>query len=163
MAALAAATALGPFAANIPSNLHVNMGTILGINAPDDPSALSAQIGVFNLLSTGGQAAQIANGNNFLNIPNLTLAIPGLTSSNLRLHLIETPRIALPGPARVAPIDAAHPTGWQTWAQTSQIAIELYAPLPGGAAIGGRFAPNSVKVANMLQAPSFPSGKQSAP
>lgn len=28
----------------------------------------------------------------------------------------------------------------------SQIAIELYTPLPGGAAMGGRFAPDSVKV-----------------
>ena len=126
LAALAAATALGTFAANIPSNLHVNMGSILGLNAPDDPSALSAQIGVFNLLTTGGQAAQIANGNNFLNIPNLTLAIPGLTTSNLRLHLIETPRIALPGPARTVPIDPVNfPTGWQTWAKTAQIGIEL--------------------------------------
>ena len=44
LAALAAATALGTFATNIPSNLHVNMGQILGINAPDDPSALSAQM-----------------------------------------------------------------------------------------------------------------------
>ncbi len=124
--AAAAATALGPFAANIPSNLHVNMGTILGVNAPDDPSALSAQMGVFNLLTTGGQAAQIANGNNFLNIPNLTLGIPGLTSSTLRLHLIETPRIALPGPARAVPIDPiTSPTGWQTWARTAQIGIEL--------------------------------------
>ncbi|HEX7275867.1 MAG TPA: pilus assembly protein TadG-related protein [Acidimicrobiales bacterium] len=126
LAALAAATALGTFATNIPSNLHVNMGTILGLNAPDDPSALSAQIGVFNLISTGGQAAQIANGNNFLNIPNLTLGIPGLTSSTLRLHLIETPRIALPGPARVVPIDPVNfPTGWQTWAKTAQIGLEL--------------------------------------
>jgi hypothetical protein len=28
----------------------------------------------------------------------------------------------------------------------SQIAMELYTPLPGGAAVGGRFAPDSVKV-----------------
>jgi antibiotic biosynthesis monooxygenase len=33
----------------------------------------------------------------------------------------------------------------------SQIAIELYAPLPGGLASGGRFAPNSVKVPGLLQ------------
>jgi hypothetical protein len=32
----------------------------------------------------------------------------------------------------------------------SQIAIELYAPLPGGLAVGGRFAPNSVKVPGLL-------------
>jgi hypothetical protein len=31
----------------------------------------------------------------------------------------------------------------------SQIAIELYQPLPGGIFVGGRFAPNSVKVPGM--------------
>ena len=35
----------------------------------------------------------------------------------------------------------------------SQIAIELYAPLPGGLAAGGRFAPNSVKVKNLVEVP----------
>jgi hypothetical protein len=35
----------------------------------------------------------------------------------------------------------------------SQIAIELYAPLPGGLAAGGRFAPSSVKVKNLLEVP----------
>ncbi len=35
----------------------------------------------------------------------------------------------------------------------TQIAIELYAPLPGGIAVGGRFAPSSVGVPDMLQLP----------
>ena len=33
----------------------------------------------------------------------------------------------------------------------SQIAIELYAPLPGGLAAGGRFAPATVKVPGLLE------------
>jgi hypothetical protein len=36
----------------------------------------------------------------------------------------------------------------------SQIAIELYAPLPGGLAAGGRFAPTSVKVQGLIEAPA---------
>ena len=36
----------------------------------------------------------------------------------------------------------------------SQIAIELYAPLPGGLAAGGRFAPNSVKVPGLVEVPA---------
>jgi hypothetical protein len=35
----------------------------------------------------------------------------------------------------------------------SQIAIELYTPLPGGLAAGGRFAPSSVKVKNLVEVP----------
>ena len=36
----------------------------------------------------------------------------------------------------------------------SQIAIELYRPLPGGLALGGRFAPAAVKVPGLREAPS---------
>jgi hypothetical protein len=38
----------------------------------------------------------------------------------------------------------------------SQIAIELYAPLPGGLAAGGRFAPTSVKVKGLMEVPLAP-------
>jgi len=40
-----------------------------------------------------------------------------------------------------------------------QIAIELYTPLPGGLASGGRFAPSSLKVPGMIQAPAASSGR----
>ena len=36
----------------------------------------------------------------------------------------------------------------------TQISIELYAPLPGGLALGGRFAPTSVNVPGLLYTPS---------
>jgi hypothetical protein len=35
----------------------------------------------------------------------------------------------------------------------SQIAIELYTPLPGGLAAGGRFAPGTVKVPGLIEVP----------
>jgi hypothetical protein len=35
----------------------------------------------------------------------------------------------------------------------SQIAIELYRPLPGGFAVGGRFAPSTMKVPGMVDVP----------
>ena len=38
-------------------------------------------------------------------------------------------------------------------AATKQIAIELYAPLPGGIAAGGRFAPSTVKVPGLVEVP----------
>jgi hypothetical protein len=39
-------------------------------------------------------------------------------------------------------------------AATKQIAIELYAPLPGGLAAGGRFAPSAVNVPGLREVPS---------
>jgi hypothetical protein len=35
----------------------------------------------------------------------------------------------------------------------SQIAIELYKPLPGGLAVGGRFAPSTMKVPGLVEGP----------
>ena len=47
----------------------------------------------------------------------------------------------------------APPQNGDVKAATTQIAIELYAPLPGGLAAGGRFAPSTVKVPGMIEAP----------
>jgi hypothetical protein len=41
-------------------------------------------------------------------------------------------------------------------AATTQIAIELYAPVPGGLAAGGRFAPPTVKVPGLLEVAAVP-------
>ena len=56
----------------------------------------------------------------------------------------------------------AAPQNGDLRAAISQIAIELYAPLPGGLAAGGRFAPSSVNVPGLLEAPmvSQSGGKQ---
>lgn len=51
-------------------------------------------------------------------------------------------------PAKAAPQDAA---GLRT--TVTQIAIELYAPLPGGLAVGGRFAPSSLNVPGLIDLP----------
>jgi len=41
----------------------------------------------------------------------------------------------------------------------SQIAIELYQPLPGGIALGGRFAPTTLKVPGLTDVPMPSSGR----
>jgi hypothetical protein len=46
------------------------------------------------------------------------------------------------------------PTNAQDLKSVPQIAIELYAPLPGGLAVGGRFAPSSVRVPGMVEVPA---------
>ena len=51
-------------------------------------------------------------------------------------------------------IDRAAMQNGDLKAATTQIAIELYAPLPGGLAAGGRFAPSSVKVPGLLEVAS---------
>ena len=48
------------------------------------------------------------------------------------------------------------PTGAADLKSVPQIAIELYAPLPGGLAVGGRFAPSSVRVPGLVEVPARP-------
>jgi heme-degrading monooxygenase HmoA len=48
---------------------------------------------------------------------------------------------------------SAPPAGGDLRSAVTQIAIELYSPLPGGLAAGGRFAPSTVKVPGMLEVP----------
>ena len=51
-------------------------------------------------------------------------------------------------------LTGAPPTGAADLKSVPQIAIELYAPLPGGLAAGGRFAPSTVKVPGMIEVPT---------
>jgi hypothetical protein len=50
-------------------------------------------------------------------------------------------------------MDAAAAQAGDLKSATRQIAIELYTPLPGGIAAGGRFAPSTVKVAGLVEIP----------
>lgn len=51
------------------------------------------------------------------------------------------------------------PTSAADLKNVPQIAIELYAPLPGGLAVGGRFAPSAVNVPGMVEVPSHTSAQ----
>jgi hypothetical protein len=53
--------------------------------------------------------------------------------------------------ASLTPADKA--PGDVTSLPISQIAIELYTPLPGGISLGGRFAPSAIKVPGLREAP----------
>jgi len=48
---------------------------------------------------------------------------------------------------------ADKPVSGITSMPVSQIAIELYQPLPGGVALGGRFAPTTMKVPGLVDVP----------
>jgi hypothetical protein len=51
-------------------------------------------------------------------------------------------------------LNGAPPTSAADLKSVPQIAIELYAPLPGGLAVGGRFAPSTVKVPGLVEVPA---------
>jgi uncharacterized membrane protein len=125
-AALNAKTFLAQFVTSIDSSLVVRLGDILEFNQPSDPAVAGAQINVFDLLTTGGQQAQILNGDNVVSVPNLTLGIPGLASSTLQLTLIEPAKLSALGPAR------QEGGVWVTRAETAQVDIDLNTTITAG-------------------------------
>lgn len=124
----AAATPLASLVSTIDTALMVKAGDILNVQQPADPAAAAAdlQFNAFDFLVAGGlarvgTAARIANGTNFVDIPGLTVTVPGLGGTTLRLTVIEPPKISAFGPARY---DSA--TGkWATTAQTAQVKLDL--------------------------------------
>lgn len=121
-ASLAAATPLGTFANTINTSLSARLGDILTVEQPASPGSIAAgtQFNVYDLIVGAGELA-ISNGTHFVTVPNLTIGVPGLASSSLKLTVIEAPRISAFGPAQ---FDATTGT-WATTAHTAQIALEL--------------------------------------
>lgn len=126
--AAAAATPLASLVSTIDTALMVKAGDILNIQQPADPAAAAAdlQFNAFDFLVAGGlarvgTAARIANGTNFVDVPGLTVTVPGLGGTTLRLTVIEPPKISAFGPAR---FDITT-NSWLTTAQTAQVKLDL--------------------------------------
>lgn len=124
-ASLSAETALALISAHIDSALKVKLGDIVGVQQPADGAALSSQLNVFDLIVGAGEsatAAKVANGTNFVDVPGLTVGIPGLASSTLRMWIIQAPQISALGRARCTP----PVTGTcDTVAGTAQVKLDL--------------------------------------
>jgi hypothetical protein len=55
---------------------------------------------------------------------------------------------------KMAPYAAEPKDAGELRTSVTQISIELYAPLPGGIAVGGRFAPSTVTVPGLVEVPA---------
>lgn len=123
-----AATALGSFASTIDSAMMLKVGDILSVDQPSDPAVGAVQFNIFDLLSSSGQAIEIANGDNLISVPGITLGFTTAgqsLSATLKLHLIEAPKFSALGPAKVDPST----NEWVTKAKTSQMGVDLDATI----------------------------------
>lgn len=112
-----AAVALNQLALAVDAALTVNLLDILDVSAGDVGQALDAGVSLWDLVNA---SAQVANGTNFVSVPDLGVTVPGVTSVDSSLHVIEGPRQAI-GPARWM----AALNDWATVARTSQIGLGL--------------------------------------
>ncbi|HWH34166.1 MAG TPA: TadG family pilus assembly protein [Acidimicrobiales bacterium] len=95
-------TLVGQIGTSSDAGLDFAFADIFDIAAGDGDAAASVGFNVFDMLTSAGQAAQIANGTTFLTVP-LTASIPSpfggsLVSSTLNLDLIQPPVVSAFGP-----------------------------------------------------------------
>lgn len=107
---------LNDLALQVPGDLNLKLGDLIKLSLAEGNSAASANLNVLQLIS---MAAQVANKEHFLAIPELAIDLPGLLTLNLALSLIEPPSIAI-GPAGQ---DANGE--WLTQAHTAQARLKL--------------------------------------
>lgn len=97
-------------------NLSLKLGDLIKLAAGTGDQAAGAEINLLQLISL---AAQVANGNNAINLPVVNVDLGGLAKLNLAVSLIEKPSIAI-GPAGK---DANGQ--WRTSVHTAQARLKL--------------------------------------
>lgn len=80
------------------SNVQFQLSDLITVAQGGESAALDTGLNLFQLVSA---AAQVADGDHFINIPMVGVTIPGLSSLNLRLQVIEAPQWVI-GPAKIA-------------------------------------------------------------
>ncbi|TCJ17970.1 hypothetical protein EZJ19_03435 [Parasulfuritortus cantonensis] len=97
-------------------DLHLKLADLLKLSIADSNAAASAELNVLQLISL---AAQVANGDNFLNVPITNVNLPGILSLDLALSLIEPPSIAIGPPGTDGNGE------WLTQAHTAQARLKI--------------------------------------
>jgi uncharacterized membrane protein len=83
---VAVATQLLSMAATVTNTTQFTLGRFMHVDSGANNTALGSQLNVFQLL-TG--SAQVANGNNFVDIPDIGLTVGNVTSTRVKLKVIE--------------------------------------------------------------------------
>lgn len=114
--------------ASIPSARTIKLGQLVSLSQPGSNSALDAAINAFGLV-TG--AAGVANGNSFVDVPGITVNVPGVATVGFKLRMIQPAQTAK-GPVGV-------------FANTSQVELQLNIALLTGVTLDLNFVAASAK------------------
>ncbi|MDQ6783431.1 MAG: hypothetical protein M3063_08320 [Actinomycetota bacterium] len=89
VANLALATQLNSLRATITNTTQITLGQFMHVSQGAENTALESQINVFQLL-TG--SAELANGSNFIDIPDVGVSVGNVVSTRVRLQVIQPPQ-----------------------------------------------------------------------
>lgn len=107
-------------------NLNLKLGDLINADLAPGNQAAEARINLMQLVTL---AAQVANGEHFVNIPALGINLPGLLTLDAHLTMIESPSI------RIGPAGQDANGAWRTSAHTAQWRLKL--DLKVGELLGG--------------------------
>ena len=107
VAGAAQATILNTLRAQVTSTALTSfkLGDFMTVATGADNTALASSLNVFQLVTA---AAQVANGNHFIDVSNVGIAVPGVVSTKAKLQVIEPPQYyfgAVGGSVSTAQID----------------------------------------------------------
>ncbi len=120
----ARASILEALALRIPPSLPtVALGDLIAIGTGGAAAAATATLDVLELLAT---TALVATGDRAIDIPGLTLGVPGVAAVTTTLHVVESPRIAYGGPG--------------TSVRTAQVGLQLGVDLSAAGLVGARLS-----------------------
>lgn len=125
-----AALTLDNIADQVTNTTPITLGDLLDIDTTDPGAVLNAQLSALDLLTLG---AQVANGTHAVTIPTAGVNIPGVLSSDLKLYVIEKPKIA------IGPAGRDADGNWNTQVETAQVRLALklnLLPVVGLTAVG---------------------------
>lgn len=86
---VANATILNNLRLAITNTTQFNLGKFMQVSQGADNVALASQMNIFQLVTA---AAQVANGSNFIDISNVGIAIPNVSSTGVKLQVIQPPQ-----------------------------------------------------------------------
>lgn len=104
---VAEAAVLTQASTSVVAPIVLDMGDLFGLDASSSDAVLDTRLNALDLLIG---SAFLANGENFLNLPNLQAGLSSIGVTNTELKLIEKPR--------------RHCLGWSADAETSQISLK---------------------------------------
>jgi uncharacterized membrane protein len=73
----------------VTSTTNIALGQFINVAQGAEEMALASQVNVLQMITA---AAQVANGSNFVDVPNIGITVPGLLGTRLRLQVIEPPQ-----------------------------------------------------------------------
>lgn len=121
---LANATVLNTIRTQITNTTQITLGQFIQVAQGAENTALAANLNVFQLLTA---AAEVANGSNFVSVPDVSITVPGVSATDVTLQIIEPPQFYF------GPVGGSRSTGQISL--TARSSLNLNVPLGVASAV----------------------------